>query len=366
MYKVLIVDDEPLAREYLREIVDWKKLNTEICGEAGDGEEALTKTLLQRPDIILLDLNMPVIDGLSFAEHLKKNNIKARIVIITGNDEFECVRKSMQLDVKDYLLKPFDILELENIINRITSEIKKISKQVLRNKKFIVTNLLSNPITENIKNTKNFLKIDDVSYQIGNIYCTHESRRQRLIDHMDVYFKDITEIIFIKSGVLRISCICIQKQNSEMNLCSMLQAYLDKEQKAMPEILVGVSNVYNDFLKVEIANREATSLVNNGILFVEKGVKSYKELNKNQADYFYSSKDIEKLITLLRQGNQNKVVNQIENIFDNLIKEKIAFKQLKRISNGLVTVCYSNMIEKKIVFSNWLIGMKSLHIKIDI
>ena len=76
MKKVLIVEDEILARLGLRQLVDWKKLGLELLPDATDGEEALEMIRNSRPDIILLDLNIPRVSGLEILEFLKKEEMQ--------------------------------------------------------------------------------------------------------------------------------------------------------------------------------------------------------------------------------------------------------------------------------------------------
>ena len=81
MKKVLIVEDEILARLGLRQLVDWRKLELELLQDATDGEEALEMIRNSRPDIILLDLNIPRVSGLEILEFLKKEEMQTRVKI---------------------------------------------------------------------------------------------------------------------------------------------------------------------------------------------------------------------------------------------------------------------------------------------
>lgn len=84
MKKVLIVEDEILARLGLRQLVDWKKLDLELLPDATDGEEALEMIRNSRPDIILLDLNIPRVSGLEILEFLKKEEMQTRVIVVAA------------------------------------------------------------------------------------------------------------------------------------------------------------------------------------------------------------------------------------------------------------------------------------------
>jgi two-component system response regulator YesN len=124
MIRVLIVDDEPNFRDYLLQAVDWNSLGYEIAGVAKNGEEALETALLTKPGLVLLDINMPKMDGISFTEKIREKSYDVRIVFITGYSEFEYARKAVHLHVDDYLLKPLSEEELTAALKKIASHDK--------------------------------------------------------------------------------------------------------------------------------------------------------------------------------------------------------------------------------------------------
>lgn len=105
MYKVLIADDEDIIRRGLASMVKQND-RLEVAALAEDGEIALEQAEQTRPDLMLVDINMPFLDGFAFIQAAKKLLPDAEIVIITGYDDFAFVQKALQLGVSDYLLKP--------------------------------------------------------------------------------------------------------------------------------------------------------------------------------------------------------------------------------------------------------------------
>jgi len=129
MMKIMIVDDMPVFREYLRDFIDWNAYGFEICCEAKDGREALELYEKYLPDIVLTDIVMPYYDGLELSEMLLKENPGLSIILITGNSEFEYARKAVKLGVCDFIVKPFEkeeliisLLKLQDNINRHLEE----------------------------------------------------------------------------------------------------------------------------------------------------------------------------------------------------------------------------------------------------
>lgn len=105
MKKVLIVEDEILARMGLRQLIDWEAEGLLVLPDAKDGREAIEAIKRERPDIILLDLNIPVVNGLQILQYLKKQDIPSRTIVITCNEEFDVVKEAMKLGAYDYLRK---------------------------------------------------------------------------------------------------------------------------------------------------------------------------------------------------------------------------------------------------------------------
>lgn len=124
MYKMIIADDEIIIRRGLRNSLDWAGLNIDIVGEAGDGEIAYDLCVSLKPDIILVDICMPFLNGLELIEKIKVELIDVYIVIISGHDDFEYAKKAVKFNVVDYILKPVEETELKRTVKNIISQIE--------------------------------------------------------------------------------------------------------------------------------------------------------------------------------------------------------------------------------------------------
>ena len=116
MFGILIADDEPKIRRGLCEAFEWENLNMRVIGAAKDGEEALQIARREKPDICLVDICMPIINGLELVEKLKVENPNVIIILITGYDEFSYAKEAIKLGAFDYVLKPVAEDELLKII----------------------------------------------------------------------------------------------------------------------------------------------------------------------------------------------------------------------------------------------------------
>lgn len=125
MFKVLIVDDESVIRKGLKNIIDWKSLGCEVCGEAGDGIEGIRMIRELRPHIVITDINMPEIDGLTMIKDTKQLLPGSKIIILTGYRDFEYIQEAIRLGAFDYILKPSKIEDLTAIVNKATAELQQ-------------------------------------------------------------------------------------------------------------------------------------------------------------------------------------------------------------------------------------------------
>ena len=129
MFKVLIVDDEPMAIEAVKLAADWEKLNLFICGECGNGKEALKLVNEVRPDLIITDVSMPVMDGIELVRRVIEDiDSDIKFILVSGHEEFEYVKSAMQLGVEHYILKPIFNEELSAVLLQIIPSLEQNKK----------------------------------------------------------------------------------------------------------------------------------------------------------------------------------------------------------------------------------------------
>lgn len=121
MYKILISDDEKLERKAL-ELLLYKINSSLHIEQAVNGRECIEKWKSFSPDLILLDIKMPILDGLEVAKKIKKLDKNQNIVMVTAYDDFEKVKKALVIGVENYLLKPIQIDELKELIYNFKSK----------------------------------------------------------------------------------------------------------------------------------------------------------------------------------------------------------------------------------------------------
>ena len=125
MYRIMIVDDEQMVIESIRGKINFQKLCAEFVGSALNGRDALEKLDTLRPQIIIVDIRMPIVDGLAFIQKMTALKYPAKIIISTAHSDFAYAKKAIQLGVVDYLIKPIKKSELNHSLNAGTEQLKK-------------------------------------------------------------------------------------------------------------------------------------------------------------------------------------------------------------------------------------------------
>lgn len=117
MLKIFLAEDEVIVRETIKRMIPWENLGFELVGEAADGEMALPLLIRQQPDLLITDIKMPFMDGLTLARLAKKEVPGLKVVILSGYDDFNYAKQAINIGVEDYLLKP---ITKNALIERLT------------------------------------------------------------------------------------------------------------------------------------------------------------------------------------------------------------------------------------------------------
>lgn len=129
MLKIFLVEDESIVREGLRDNIPWQQYGYDFVGEASDGEMALTQIRKLQPDVLITDIKMPFMDGLSLSSIVSQEFPNIKIVIISGYDDFEYARQAIKVGVEQYLLKPITRATMQKVLLEIREKIETEQEQ---------------------------------------------------------------------------------------------------------------------------------------------------------------------------------------------------------------------------------------------
>lgn len=129
MYRLLIVDDEEIEREGMAQLIPWGKYDVELAGTAWNGADGLEKIRFTRPDIVLTDIKMPVMDGIGLIRTAKEEFPAVEFIVLSGYGEYEYTSQAMELGVRHYVLKPCDEERIAEVLCKAKEEIEQKRRQ---------------------------------------------------------------------------------------------------------------------------------------------------------------------------------------------------------------------------------------------
>lgn len=177
MRNILVVDDEPLVRLALKSISRWEEYGYTIKGEAENGKEALEILKVEEIDIIICDINMPIMNGLELIQEIKSQNLCDKIIVLSAYNEYNYLRAAFRLGVSDYILKnDMDFNHIVQILNGIfTNETDSkavrdiIPSKELHEKEYLIACLIKNELDNINENQLNLLNLKSNNIILLNI-----------------------------------------------------------------------------------------------------------------------------------------------------------------------------------------------------
>lgn len=181
MFKILFIDDEKSVTRYLPKAIDWEVLGITEMRDASNGQEGLEVMEVFDPDIVIVDMEMPVMNGITFCQEVRKKNHKVKIIILSAFDKFDYVKNALKYDVNNYLLKPIDEEELQQSVKEVLTEILEDSR-------------LDQELLQ--------LKIQGLSKELQEIYECFKTNKtcDACLEENDPFLKEFTDICVVRYG----------------------------------------------------------------------------------------------------------------------------------------------------------------------
>ncbi|MEK8128513.1 response regulator [Paenibacillus filicis] len=148
MWKIAVIDDDKTVLQGMRKIIPWEDLEAEFAGDATDGQKGLELIGSAKPDIIITDIYMPVLNGLDMIEELRKNGYEGKIIILSGYSDFEYARQALRLNVDDYLSKPVTVLTIKSVLEKAIIELEGMSVRKLEQYELVQKLMQYEPFVE--------------------------------------------------------------------------------------------------------------------------------------------------------------------------------------------------------------------------
>ncbi len=351
LYKVLIIDDEPIIRKGLTSIMNWSQLQCEICGEAADGEMGEEYILKLKPDIILTDIRMPKADGLTMIRRVKEISPESKIIILTGYRDFNYAQEAIKLGAFDYLLKPTKIEELTEVIKRTVQQLdceKQRAEEIYRYKALYEKNipLLKEKLLYNLLYGL-YLNDEDIESQMERFNLFIDEFVMGIIDNESSEEKDgyalqlyqfgiistleevlANEFSFISTALNNRWLLFVAKpvSNETLDLEKLhgKLAYLQEmiENCFSFTVSIAISTLGKGYKDLPLKFRECKSGLEHRFYLGGNTIISYSDLNSffNVKDHTNLEMQQRQLIDHIKAGNQETVEETVESI-RNYIRE---------------------------------------------
>jgi len=284
----MIVDDELLVRVGLKQNINWNSLGYEVVREASNGKEAFNIIMENVPDLIFLDIKMPEMDGLKLLEELRKNKIHTNVIILSCHDEFEYVRKAMQLGALDYVLKlSLKTSDLSEMLIRLRDKITEtIIKKTVSEWEFSYSNNF--PLEKIFNEKEDVSEIEEIDkYELKYLIISISAKNNNFS------YKDQRRVLFDVLNQVVKNQFYLSIEILDNNIVIMLQIKENKtiEKDGLKNVVYRIKNTmtmcFNSIFQMGISNIDE-SYKNICELYEQSLIaKSFNFYDSDKA-YFYS------------------------------------------------------------------------------
>jgi Response regulator containing CheY-like receiver domain and AraC-type DNA-binding domain len=365
--KVLIIDDEVIILEGLCEF-PWEEFGCYVAGRAMNADDALEIADKIKPNLIFTDIKMPGMDGLEFAERVKKITPDAEIVLLTGYDSFEFAQRAIRLGIRDYLLKPINYNEMKKLIARISNEIRTRHKDreyyeelVMRYKKMLPMlrsklsyDLLHGHFRDREEMNKKLTWLDIRIERYLVITAKAEENQERaaeiepwllefaLLNICEEILKEYSELVLSDCDDRNLSFIINFDRkitendimNNSVKACEKIQQVIWKFAKL--NLCMGISEVSTDCYLTNKYYLQSLEACRQGTYFGNDTILQYGDVAVSAEEWYIMDGEKQGLFSEILTGDAEKVREHIEHLFENSSND---LNILKSEALGLLIEC---------------------------
>jgi len=361
MYRLMLVDDEPEIRDGLQEIIKWEQEGFQVVGVAENGLEALQVAQSVSPDLVVTDIRMPFMDGLEMARRMRKMLPTVQFVVLSGYDEFDYARQAIQIQIKDYVLKPISSDEFVQVLRRVKSHLDedfaqrsdvRTLKEHLKSslpvlKELLLTSLLSGGVSrqEAIASAQRYdLAIESPRYvvallRIGGIAGTktehdlagdQELLRFAVMNIAEEVLKDsISCQVFHYNGLIAVLFLISEEEYQPF---SQVMEVLETTRQTVLRYLdcmtaIGVSNPCSQLAQLHHAARQAASALDQSALIDDGQVLNIADLEPGSARQLTAEEiTLRALSNSIKLGNIGDAEDIVHQLMEEVKRSKAAFQ----------------------------------------
>ena len=373
LYKIMLVDDEEEVRTSIIKQVDWEKLGFRVVSDSENGEDALEKIDIYEPDVIMTDIRMPYMDGLSLIEKVHSKYPTVKLLIFSGFDDFEYAKEAIRLGVSEYILKPINSEELSEIFNKIKKnldleienrrDIARLRENYKTNLPIIKNQFLINLLNSKLSKAEIDLRLKEyeidlneaLKYQAACVDIEYEkmlidpklglqkelvalSVMNLLKDKIEEYYRVSVFNSLVDDRILII--IAIDEKNKNINLIDLLRAICKESIRVLGvSISLGLGDKKNDILELSLSYQESLEAIGyKQIVGIGEAIYIKDVEPHSLGILYFDEKEDEEFSSSIKFGPIEKINTQIDNILYKLENSKVHFRQKQAYAFSVITV----------------------------
>lgn len=300
MLKVLVIDDEKLVRQMVMRCINWENLGFQIVGEASSARMGMEMIDELRPDLVMMDVRMPSMDGLTCSRLVLEKHRQIKIIILSGHDEFEYASEGIRIGIFDYLLKPINAEELEKAVTKARTaimeerdhrkEFERFKEELEKHASYIrdrqLSALVRSPSPEQYLESLAYfgVKLQEGCFQTALVEVqpgdSEEEEKILLKMHvrriMEDYYAEQSHIYVIDSGADWLILLNNESEDALYSTGEELKNYLENNLDA--RVWIGVGNVYKELDRLRESYREAKDAIKYYFVSAEEDVICFRDI----------------------------------------------------------------------------------------
>jgi len=375
VFGLLIVEDEEAIKRKLMSNVAWEDYGFAPVLGASNGVEALELLERNAIDLMVTDIQMPVMNGIELIKEVKKRNYPMKIIVISGFAEFEYARESIKLAVSEYLLKPFATKRLLEVALRLQAELKKerakelelaaLRAQLNKNlpvlrEKFLTDLLHGKGVTADFQARLAFLQLAAYERRPFQVVVMelHDPAGQTVQEEdkylLDLQFYEYVEGVFKASSYPCLLLNYYQHQivviafDPDQNFPLRLEEYLEKIRSYFnKDLTFGVSNCYRKLADLSVAYKEACVALQYSYVYGLNRVFAVRDLNLDHPNYHKSFFQLyhNQIFDHLRIGAYNEALDALERFFAELRTSGLSPETIRILAANLLLLTCATLNE---------------------
>lgn len=163
MWKIMAADDEAYIREALQKLMDWEKMGCVLAAVANDGQELISRMQAERPDIIVIDIKMPVLDGLEVCKYVYETCPEIQVILLTAYSDFEYAKAAIKYSACEYVLKVSIMDELPKAVQKAIGNLEKYQQKIEKTEKEVLGTLFCQMEQYIEQNYQSKISLDEIA-----------------------------------------------------------------------------------------------------------------------------------------------------------------------------------------------------------